>query len=119
MYKIVYYKDAKGREPVKDFLDELEKRKDKDSKINFNKSRSLIRKLALEGLNLGMPYIRRIRGDLWELRPMRNRIFFFGFNNDCFVLLHQYYKRTKKTPISEIEKAEKEMFEFKKGVENE
>lgn len=46
-----------------------------------------------------------IEDDIGELRPGNNRIFYFYFKNDTFVLLHQF---RKKTPQREIEKAKSE-----------
>lgn len=45
---------------------------------------------------------------------MRNRILFFSYKNDEFVLLHYFVKKTNKTPKREIEKAENEMNYYKK-----
>ena len=49
-----------------------------------------------------------IEDDIWELRPGNNRIFYFYFKNDTFVLLHQFRKKTQKTPQREIETAKSE-----------
>lgn len=49
-----------------------------------------------------------IEDDIGELRPGNNRIFYFYFKNDTFVLLHQFRKKTQKTPQREIEKAKSE-----------
>ena len=56
-----------------------------------------------------MPYIRRIRNCLWEMRPQRNRILFFYYKSDEFVILHDFIKKTNKTPKNEIDKAISEM----------
>ena len=37
MYKIFFYQDGRGKEPVYEYLKELSKRKDKDSRIKLNK----------------------------------------------------------------------------------
>ncbi|MBR3186480.1 MAG: type II toxin-antitoxin system RelE/ParE family toxin [Lachnospiraceae bacterium] len=43
-------------------------------------------------------------GEIWELRPLRNRILFAAWVNDSFVLLSHFMKKTQKTPKREIEK---------------
>ena len=62
-----------------------------------------------------MPYIRRINNDLWEKRPIRDRIFFFCFKDEKIVLLHYFIKKTNKTPRREIEKAINEMNNYIRG----
>lgn len=52
---------------------------------------------------------KRIKGDIWELRAGNNRILFFGWKSNQFVLLHQFSKTTQKTPQREIAIAEKQM----------
>lgn len=67
---------------------------------------------------MGMPGIRRISKGLWELRPYRDRIFFFTYHNEEFVLLHYFVKKTRKTPKKEIDKAIKEMNYYTAWREN-
>ncbi|MDO5564964.1 MAG: type II toxin-antitoxin system RelE/ParE family toxin [Eubacteriales bacterium] len=52
----------------------------------------------------------QIDGDIWELIPGKNRIFYFKDNK--FVLLHQFVKKTNKTPTREIEKAKNERDDY-------
>lgn len=37
MYKIHFYKDKSGKEPVKEYIERLASKKDKDSRIKLNK----------------------------------------------------------------------------------
>ena len=96
MYKIKFYKDKNGKEPVREYLSKLGNKKDKDSRINFVKIRDYVKALSLYGKSLGEPYIKHLDGDIWELRPMRNRILFFGFDGKEFVLLSHFVKKLKK-----------------------
>lgn len=109
MYKIRFYVNRKKEAPVKEYIRYLKEKNDKDSRIKLNKIEDLIKSLEKYGLDIGMPKIRRIDNELWELRPIRDRIFFFSYHNEEFVLLHYFYKKTNKTPIKEIKKARKEM----------
>lgn len=61
----------------------------------------------------GFPYIRHIEGEIWELRPAQDRIFFVALVDEKFVLLHQFTKKTQKTPKKEIEKAKKRLEDLK------
>ena len=56
-------------------------------------------------------------GNIWELRPLRDRILFVGWVNGSYVLLHHFMKKTQKTPVREIEKAKRELADMiERGV---
>lgn len=109
MHEVVFYKDKNGKEPVLEYIRQLSKKKDKDSRIKLNKIQDYIQILSEYGTQTGEPYIKHIGGDLWELRPLRDRIFFAAWINGSYVLLHHFMKKTQKTPISEIDQAKKEL----------
>lgn len=112
MYTIVFYQDRSGNQPVKEYLAELSKRTDKDSRINHSKINDYITLLKKDGLQLQEPYIKHLDGAIWELRPLRNRVLFFGHNGNEFVLLHHFIKKTQKTPKAEIDQAKRNMKDF-------
>lgn len=109
MYKIYFYKDKNGNEPVAEYIMELSNKKDKANRIKLNKIRDYIKVLSDYGIQAGEPYLKHLDGDIWELRPLRDRILFVGWKNGSFVLLHQFMKKTQKTPKREIEKAKREL----------
>lgn len=109
MHPIYFYKDRNGNEPVKEYLQELANKNDKDSRIKLNKIRDYVKALNLYGKQLGEPYIKHLDGDIWELRPLRDRILFVAWHDGGFVLLHQFMKKTQKTPAREIEQAKREL----------
>lgn len=47
VYSIKFYKDKNGREPIKECLQELGNRTDKNSRVNFNKIRDYIKVLSV------------------------------------------------------------------------
>ena len=108
MHEVYFYKDRNGKEQVADYLAELAKKKDKDSRIKLNKIRDYIHILRKYGTQAGEPYIKHLEGDIWELRPLRDRILFVGWINDSYVLLHIFMKKTQKTPAREIDKAKRD-----------
>lgn len=112
MYKVKFYRDKNGNEPVREYLKELAQKNDKDSRINLNKIRDYVKALSLYGKDLGEPYIKHIDGPIWKLRPLRNRILFFAYDGKQFILLSYFIKKTKRTPKREIEKAKKLMNEY-------
>lgn len=113
MHKIHIYRDENGKEPVADYLRELAEKKDKDSRIKLNKIRDYIKILSEYGTQAGEPYMKHIEGEIWELRPIRDRIFFVGWVNGSYVLLHHFMKQTQKTPAKEIAKAKRELADLK------
>ncbi|NLJ64208.1 MAG: type II toxin-antitoxin system RelE/ParE family toxin [Christensenellaceae bacterium] len=113
MYKIYFYKDKNGKSPVAEYIRELGKRKDKDSRIKLNKIRDYVKVLSSYGTFAGEPFIKHIEGEIWELRPLRDRIFFVAWSSEGFILLHHFTKKTQKTPKREIEKAKRELEDIK------
>ncbi len=109
MHSIYFYRNKQGRRPVADYLDELAARTDKDSQIKLSKIQEYMNILRQYGTLAGEPYIKHLDGNIWELRPIRDRILFVAWHNGSFVLLHQFMKKTQKTPPKEIEKAKREL----------
>ena len=62
---------------------------------------------------------KHIDEDIWELRPGNNRIFYFFCEDNNFVLLHSFRKKSQKTPHREIEKAKTERNDYLTRKENE
>lgn len=120
MYKIYFYKDRNGREPVLEYMQELSGKKGKDSRLKLDKIQDYIEILSRYGTQAGEPYIKHLDGDIWELRPLRDRILFVGWINGSYVLLHHFMKKTQKTPMREIEKAKRELADLEeRGIEYE
>lgn len=120
MHKIYFYKDKNGNEPVAEYIADLAQKNDKDSRIKLNKIRDYIKALSEYGTRAGEPYIKHLDGEIWELRPLRDRILFIGWVNGSYVLLHHFMKKTQKTPAREIEKAKRELADLiERGVKYE
>lgn len=120
MHDIYFYKDRNGNEPVKEYIAELAAKKDKDSRIKLNKIRDYMKTLSVYGTQAGEPYIKHLDGEIWELRPLRDRILFVAWVNGSYVLLHQFMKKTQKTPAREIEKAKRELADIvERGIDYE
>lgn len=116
MFKDIFYEDIKGYSDVKAFIKELREDsfKDKNARINFNTMVAYIDILQEMGTRVGEPVTKHLDGEIWELRPLSNRILYAYFDNNTFVLLHHFRKKTKKTPAREIEKAKREIEDYKK-----
>ena len=120
MYNIIFYQDAKGREPVRDYIVSLKQKGTKDSFVKLTKIQDYLKILKENGTRAGLPYVKHIDGDIWELRPLKDRILFFSYNGNDIILLSQFRKMTQKTPPREIKKANKLMKNYiERSKENE
>lgn len=115
LHRIYFYKDKNGNRPVADYIARLAGNKDKDSRIKLNKIRDYIKILSEYGTQAGEPFVKHLDGQIWELRPLKDRILFVGWTDGGYILLHQFVKKTRKTPAREIEKAKRELSEITKG----
>ena len=113
MHKIIFYADRKGKSPLLEYINELEACKSKDGRIKLTKIREYVKALAVNGTYLPEKYAKHLEGEIWELRPINDRILFAGWVDGAFVLLHSFVKKTQKTPKREIEQAKRELADFK------
>ena len=112
MYKIYFYTDRNGKSQVKEYLSMLALKNDKDSRIKLTKIRDYIKVLSEHGTLIGEPYIKHIDGEIWELRPLRDRFLFAAWDGSDFIILHQFTKKTQKTPPREKEKAKRNLHDY-------
>jgi len=100
---VKFYCSSNGNEPVKDWLLELD-RKDRQSIGTDIKTVEF-------GWPLGMPLVRKLDKNLWEVRcnVSDNRIarILFMVKNEEMVLLHSFIKKEQKTQKNDLEIAKK------------
>ena len=114
MYTVEFYENAKGESDVWDFLEELRIKAEtnKDARIQYKQISFYIQLLQDNGTRLPDNITKHIDDGIWELRPGSNRVLYFFFKNNTFVLLHHFRKKTQKTHRPEIEKAKTERADF-------
>lgn len=114
MYTVEFYETADGRSELWDFLEELRMKAatNKDARIQYKQISLYIQLLQDNGTRLNENITKHLEDDIWELRPGNNRVFYFFFENDTFVLLHYFRKKSQKTPKREIEKAKNERADY-------
>jgi phage-related protein len=114
MFEVEFYEDKRGNQPVRNVLTELRDKAttSKDARIQYQKILTHIRALESYGTRIGEPQVKHIDGNLWELRPLSHRIFFFYWQDNTYILLHHFIKKTQKTPPQEIEKARQNMKDY-------
>lgn len=95
-----FYRTDAGNEPVRDWLKELAR----DDMRTIGEDI----KTAQLGWPLGMPLIRKIDKDLWEVRsslPDGIARVLFTVDDNLMILLHGFIKKSNKTPLNELKTA--------------
>ena len=115
MYDVIFYSNDQGSAPIAEYINELRKQShvNKDARINLNKIVAYIDLLSEKGTRIGEPVTKHIGGDIWELKPLDNRILFAYYKDDQFLLLHHFIKKTNKTPQREIIQAKQNLKDYK------
>lgn len=119
-YDVEFYQKENGDVPVMDFLLSLQ------SKMRA-KAYSEIELLKKHGPDLREPYVKSLKGDknkgIYELRIKFSsdisRIFYFSFQQNTFVLLCGFIKKSDKTPERELEKARKYKIDYERRCRDE
>lgn len=102
MLSVDFYHKSNGECPVQEYLESL------PPKLRAKTLRTI---MLLEefGIDLRMPYSASIGNGIFELRSVVGkdimRILYFFIEGDTAVLTNGFTKKTKKTPVREIEKA--------------
>ena len=114
MYEVKFYRDKNDKSEIVEYLDDLKAKgiTSKNARLNRDKILAYIGALEQYGTRIGQPIVKHIDGIIWELRPIANRIFFFYWRDNKFVLLHHFVKRTKKTSPREIEMARSKLKDY-------
>ena len=113
-FEIVFYEDKNGKSDIYDFIENLRLKslKSKDARIQYRQVSLYIELLANNGSILSSDIMKKLSGDIWELRPGHNRVLYFFYKDNKYVLLHHFIKKTQKTPKKEIDRAIKEMNDY-------
>ena len=112
MYEVFFYTKSNGETPVLDYIQSLAAGGGKDNRVKHNKIAQYIKVLEEKGTRAGEPFVKHIDGNIWELRPLQNRILFAAIVGNQFLLLHCFLKRSKKTPDKEIAQAKSELNDY-------
>ncbi|MDO9027500.1 MAG: type II toxin-antitoxin system RelE/ParE family toxin [Candidatus Roizmanbacteria bacterium] len=102
--RVIFYRGESGAEPVREWLKELQKEDRKTIGEDI--------KTAQFGWPLGMPLIRKMEKDLWEVRSyITDGIArtFFTVEKDTMVLLHGFVKKSQETPPNELQTARRRL----------
>lgn len=114
MYTVEFYEKANGDSEIWEFLETLRVKAttSKDARIQYNQLSLYIQLLEDKGTRLPENITKHLDDNIWELRPGNNRVLYFYFEENTFVLLHQFRKKSQKTPHREIDKAKAERDDY-------
>jgi phage-related protein len=107
--RVVFFKTEAGGEPVRDWIKSLPREEQK-----------LIGKRILavqRGWPVGMPLVRKLEEDLWEVRStLDNRIarVLFTVSGAVLVPLHGFIKKSRKTPKEDLDLARQRLRALKR-----
>ena len=95
-----FYLEASGSEPVREWLKSLPREEMREIGTDI--------KAVQFGWPLGLPLVRHVDGDIWEVRSrLPNRIarVLFMLEGGGMILLHGFIKKDRKTPRPDLELA--------------
>ncbi|HDR9869292.1 TPA: type II toxin-antitoxin system RelE/ParE family toxin [Burkholderia cenocepacia] len=93
-----FFRTARGHEPVREWLNAL-------GGVERRAIGEDIKTVQL-GWPLGMPLVRKMAKDLWEIRvtvPGRSARVLFTVVGDTMVLLHGFFKQSRATPSDDLD----------------
>ncbi|HHJ19151.1 MAG TPA: type II toxin-antitoxin system RelE/ParE family toxin [Gammaproteobacteria bacterium] len=97
-FEVVFYRTESGNEPVRAWLQGLNKRDKKSISGDI--------KTVQYGWPIGMPVVRKMDSGLWEIRcRLDKRIARILFTVKEMVLLHGFIKKSQKTPQADLQLA--------------
>jgi phage-related protein len=104
------YTTGSGRSPVEEFLDDL-------SAQDAARAEVELRLLAEFGTALGMPHVRPVTGEIWELRirgRIQHRVLYVAASGQQMLLLHAFSKKVEGTPRREIKIATDRLADYRR-----
>jgi len=103
-----FFRTTAGTEPVREWLKLLEQVDRKSIGEDI--------KTVQFGWPLGMPPVRKLETNLWEVRSnLKDRIAraVFTVHDNTMILLHGFIKKAQKTPATDLNMARKRLAELK------
>ena len=111
-WEALFYETVNGKKPVARFLKGLPSAK------AVAKCAKYIAMLEEHGFFLPRPYLEKVRGDLWALRPEYagneyRIIFFHDDGSGAFIVVHAIHKTMQRIPEDDIRTSEARMDDWR------
>jgi phage-related protein len=108
MMEVKFYQTTSGRSPIEDFILDLPR----SDQARFA---DVFEGIERHGLDCPRVQLKQLRGKLWEIKFNAKgggfRIAYVVVESSTMIWLHVFKKTTQKTPLSDLEIAEKRMKE--------
>ena len=115
-FKIIYYKDSLGNDPVHEFLLDVSR----TNLVLYNQTFKGLDKLRNRAYHKE-PLSKHLEPGLWELRIRAGtdilRIIYTFEKGQIIILIHGFVKKDQKTPAGELDLARKRLKELKRREE--
>lgn len=108
--KVAFYRSDAGNEPVRDWLKALPRGAMREVGEDI--------KTVQLGWPLGMPLVRKLEKELWEVRthlPGGIARVLFTVDDEYIILLHGFIKKSQKTPLYEMKVATARLTTYQRG----
>ena len=98
--------NANGESELWYFLEDLRIKAEtnKDFRIQYKQITFYIQLLQDNGTRMPENITKHIEDGIWELRPGNNRVLYFFFKDNTFILLHQFRKKLRKRRVRKLKK---------------
>jgi phage-related protein len=106
--RVVFFRTECDSEPVREWLKSLDRKDRKRLGEDI--------KTVQFGWPLGMPLVRKLKPELWEVRSQLDRRIarvIFTVQGDLMVLLHAFIKKSQKTSSADLDVAARRLGQFK------
>ena len=106
--QVIFFRTELGNEPVREWLKSLPR----DDRKTIGEDVKTVQ----FGWPLGMPIVRKMDKELWEVRSrLDNRIarILFTIDENMMVLLHGFIKKSQKTPQKDLEVAKRRLAQLR------
>lgn len=114
MYRVEFYETEDGDSQIWDFLEDLRLKAaaSKDARIQHKQASLYIELLKQNGTRLNENITKHIEDGIWELRPGNNRVFYFFFRDNIYVLVINSERNSRRLQSTKNEKAKRERDDY-------
>ena len=106
MYRVEFYETEDGDSQIWDFLEDLRLKAavSKDARIQHKQASLYIELLKQNGTRLNENITKHIEDGIWELRPGNNRVFYFFFRDNIYVLVINFERNPRRLQSTKLKR---------------
>ena len=106
MFNVEFYETQDGKSQIWEFLEDLRIKAatSKDARIQHKQASLYIELLQQNGTRLNENITKHLEDGIWELRPGNNRVFYFFFQDNTFVLPINSVRRHRRLQSAKLKR---------------